>query len=104
MSYPRATDAQLHSAVTADVRVGVAPYAGPSLAARPIAPARLRAHRRCAVSLGVSVGGAAPAVHRRDGRQLVFWIACLTLNDMSPRVLVVDNYDSFVYNLVQYLA
>ena len=23
---------------------------------------------------------------------------------MSARILVVDNYDSFVYNLVQYLA
>ena len=29
---------------------------------------------------------------------------CRTLGFVSARVLVVDNYDSFVYNLVQYLA
>ena len=29
---------------------------------------------------------------------------CFTLGDVSAKVLVVDNYDSFVYNLVQYLA
>jgi len=30
--------------------------------------------------------------------------ACLRLGGVSARILVVDNYDSFVYNLVQYLA
>ena len=29
---------------------------------------------------------------------------CRTLDDVGARILGVDNYDSFVYNLVQYLA
>ncbi len=43
---------------------------------------------------GVPLGRAAPAVQPRDGGPV----------SHPVRVLVVDNYDSFVYNLVQYLA
>jgi carbamoylphosphate synthase small subunit len=54
------------------------------------------------------MGRAAASLHRRHRRR-VSGSAGATglwprLDVGSSRILVVDNYDSFVYNLVQYLA
>src|SRR5690242_16245843 len=83
-------DVQLDLAASAGQRVGACVHFA---RARP-------GGRLCAVPVRLPVGGAAASVRRRDGRRS----ECADGGrPVSARILVVDNYDSFVFNLVQYL-